>query len=180
MGAILLLLFLRLHIVVRVRIGYYCSLTKKEPLLNGKEEGSASASASSAAALPSSLPMPFMMKTQSGKLAEETDHYSILLDLLKRDLPRETILKILDKYKEKTKSQNSWAESVILTAIMKLDEDDLKMVLGSKIPGADVPGVKNFAIAKIEDRAFLQQYIQTEKSEMQMQVAIKRLQQLEK
>ncbi len=70
MGAILLLLFLRLHIVVRVRIGYFCSLTKKEPLLNGKEEGSASASASSAAALPSSLPMPFMMKTQSGKLAE--------------------------------------------------------------------------------------------------------------
>lgn len=114
------------------------------------------------------------------KLAEETDHYSILLDLLKRDLPRETVLKILDKYKGKTKSQNSWAESVILTAVMKLDEDDLKMVLDGKVPGADVLGVKNFAIAKIEDKAFLQQYIQTEKSEMQKQIAIKRLQQLEK
>lgn len=100
------------------------------------------------------------------RLVEKTHSYSVLLNALEFDLPRDTVVKII----EMQTMNNEWAGKVRRKATLKLSQEDLEAVLEGKIPGATF-----HAISKIENKEFLQKYIETAKYEDDRAQAKKRL-----
>lgn len=105
------------------------------------------------------------------RLVDQTKAYPILLNALDFDLPRDTVVKIIERQTMNTE----WAGRVRKKATLKLSEEDLEKVLDGEIPGAIFP-----AIRSIENKEFLKNYIETTKYDDNREEAVKRLQELDR
>ena len=100
------------------------------------------------------------------------DDYPVVLKILDHDISQESLLKILDSVR---RANSKPAGEIRKKATLKLSEENLEAVLEGEVPGAIY-----YAIMKIEDKYFLERYIETTERDDNRETAKKRLEELNK
>ena len=104
--------------------------------------------------------------------AQTVNDYPVVLKILDHDISQESLLKILDSVRRANGNQ---AGEIRKKATLKLNEENLEAVLEGEVPGAIY-----YAIMKIEDKYFLERYIETTERDDNRETAKKRLEELNK
>ena len=104
--------------------------------------------------------------------AQTVDDYPVVLKILDHDISQESLLKILDSVRRANGNQ---AGEIRKKATLKLNEENLEAVLEGEVPGAIY-----YAIMNIEDKYFLERYIETTERDDNRETAKKRLEELNK
>ena len=104
--------------------------------------------------------------------AQTVDDYPVVLKILDHDISQESLLKILDSVR---RANSKPAGEIRKKATLKLSEENLEAVLEGEVPGAIY-----YAIMKIEDKYFLERYIETTERDDNRETAKKRLEELNK
>ena len=104
--------------------------------------------------------------------AQTVNDYPVVLKILDHDISQESLLKILDSVRRANGNQ---AGEIRKKATLKLNEENLEAVLEGEVPGAIY-----YAIMNIEDKYFLERYIETTERDDNRETAKKRLEELNK
>ena len=104
--------------------------------------------------------------------AQTVSDYPVVLKILDHDISQESLLKILDSVR---RANSKPAGEIRKKATLKLSEENLEAVLEGEVPGAIY-----YAIMNIEDKYFLERYIETTERDDNRETAKKRLEELNK